>query len=93
MALAIIKFEQGYKQDKEGIFLVGIEALVLALFTLFMTVLISIEEQIFKNIIENSALFIIVYYLLKSFVIIRKIKKEHKKKISDVRDIIKKGDN
>ena len=71
----------------------GIEALILALFTLFCTCFISIEENAFKNIISGFSIFVMVYYLLKSFVMIRKIKKEHKKKISDVRDIIKKGDN
>ena len=37
LCFAIIKFEQGYKKDNEGIFLIGVEALVLALMTLFMT--------------------------------------------------------
>lgn len=90
LALAIIKFEKGYKKDNEFIFLVGVEALVLALITLFMTAFISADEQIFKNIILGISIICAVYYTLKTLVIRRKIKKEHKKQISDVRDIIQK---
>ncbi len=93
LVFAILKFEKGYKEDKEGIFLTGVEALVLALMTLFMTALISEEEQIFKNVILGTGIIATVYYLLKSYVLRRKIKKEHKMKISDVRDIVGKGDN
>lgn len=93
LVLAIMKFEKGYREDKEGIFLTGVEALVLALITLFMTALISVDEQIFKNIILGIGLITTIYYLLKTYVLRRKIKKEHKKKISDVRDIVGKGDN
>lgn len=93
LAFAIIKFEQGYKKDNEGIFLTGVEALVLALITLFMTVLISTSENFFKNVILGISIFVTVYYLLKSLVIRSKIKKQHKKQVSDVRDIVKKGEN
>lgn len=93
LAFAIIKFEQGYKKDNEGIFLTGIEALILALITLFMTVLISTSENFFKNVILGISIFVTVYYLLKSLVIRSKIKKQHKKQVSDVRDIVKKGEN
>ena len=93
LAFAIIKFEQGYKKDNEGIFLTGVEALVLALITLFMTVLISTSENFFKNVILGICIFVTVYYLLKSLVIRSKIKKQHKKQVSDVRDIVKKGEN
>lgn len=93
LLFAIWKFENGYKQDNEGIFLTGVEVLFFALFTLFMTALISEEEQIFKNVILGSGIVSTIYYLLKSYVLRRKIKKEHKKKISDVRDIVWKGEN
>lgn len=93
LAFAIIKFEQGYKKDNEGIFLTGIEALILALITLFMTVLISTSENFFKNVILGISIFATVYYLLKLLVIRAKIKKQHKKQVSDVRDIVKKGEN
>lgn len=65
---------------------------MLAILTLLMTSFISIEEQSFKNIVIEFSVFSAIYYLIKSFVMIRKIKKEHKNKISDVRDIIKKGE-
>ena len=65
---------------------------MLAILTLLMTSFISIEEQSFKNIVIGFSVFSAIYYLIKSFVMIRKIKKEHKNKISDVRDIIKKGE-
>lgn len=92
LVFAIVKFENGYKQDKEGIFLSGVEALILALITLFMTSLISSDEQFFKNTIWGIGTFATIYYLLKTWILRRKIKKEHKKKISDVRDIVGKGD-
>ena len=93
LVFAIIKFEQGYKNDNEGIFLTGIELLVLAIITLFMTVLISTDEHFFQSTIMGISIFVAVYYILKSFVIRGKIRKQHKKQVSDVRDIIKKGEN
>lgn len=90
LVFAIYKFEMSYKKDNEGIFLSGVEALIVALITLFMTSFINIEEGIFKNIIYGICIFVFIYYLIKSFVQIRKIKKEHKKQISDVREIIEK---
>ncbi len=93
LVFAIIKFEQGYKNDNEGIFLTGIELLVLAIITLFMTVLISTDEHFFQSIIMGISIFVAVYYIVKSFVIRGKIRKQHKKQVSDVRDIIKKGEN
>ena len=93
LVFAIIKFEQGYKNDNEGIFLTGIELLVLAIITLFMTVLISTDEHFFQSIIMGISIFVAVYYIVKSFVIRGKIKKQHKKQVSDVRDIVKKGEN
>lgn len=93
LVFAIIKFEQGYKNDNEGIFLTGIELLVLAIITLFMTVLISTDEHFFQSTIMGISIFVAVYYIVKSFVIRGKIKKQHKKQVSDVRDIVKKGEN
>ena len=93
LVFAIIKFEKGYKNDNEGIFLTGIELLVLAIITLFMTVLISTDEHFFQSIIMGISIFAAVYYIVKSFVIRGKIRKQHKKQVSDVRDIIKKGEN
>ena len=93
LVFAIIKFEQGYKNDNEGIFLIGIEVLALALITLFMTVLISSDEHFFQNVVMGISIFVTIYYILKSFAIRAKIKKQHKKQVSDVRDIIKKGEN
>lgn len=57
-----------------------------------MTSFISIEEQVFKNIIFGFSIFTATYYIIKSFIMLRKIKKEHKNNISDVRDIVKKGE-
>ena len=88
LAFAIYKFEQGYKKDNEKIFLTGIESLVLALITLFMISFISIEEFYFRNIVIGFMAFSLIYYVLKSLYLTHKIKKEHKKNISDVRDII-----
>lgn len=88
LAFAIYKFEKGYKKDNERIFLTGVESLVLALITLFMISFIGIEEIYFKNIIIGCVSFSLIYYVLKSLYLTHKIKKEHKKKISDVRDII-----
>lgn len=92
LALSIYKFEQGYRKDNEGIFLTGVEILVLALITLFMTSFINFDEHIFKNIIIGIGIFAIVYYFLKTYILRRKVKKEHKKNISDIRDIVEKGD-
>ena len=93
LVFAIWNFEKGYKEDKEEVFLRGVEILILSLFTLFTTALISEEEHFFKNVMMSTGLISIIYYLSKSYILRRKIKKEHKRKISDVRDIVGKGEN
>ena len=90
LIISIFKFDAGYRKDNEGIFLTGIEILIIALISLFMTTLINVEEHIFSSIIYGICIFTGIYYLLKSFVKIRRIRKEHNKQISDVRKIIEK---
>ena len=90
LVFSIFKFESGYRKDNESIFLTGIEILVIALISLFMSYLINVEEHIFTNIIYGICIFAGIYYVLKSFVKIRRIRKEHNKQISDVRKIIEK---
>ena len=92
LGFSIFKFEQGYRKDDERIFLTGVEILILSLITLFMTSFINFEEHVFKNIIIGIGIFAIVYYSLKTYILRRKIKKEHKKNISDIREIVEKGD-
>lgn len=89
---AILKFEKGYKKDNEYIFLTGVELLVFALLTLFMTAFVNTEEQTFRRIILGTGIVVTIYYIMKTYISRRKVKKEHKKKISDVRDIVGKGD-
>ena len=92
LIFSIYKFEQGYRKDNESIFLEGVELLVLALISLFMTAFISFDEHAFFNIVIGIGIFATIYYLLKAYILRRKIKKEHKKNINDIRDIIEKGD-
>ncbi len=92
LLLAIYYFEQGYRKDNEGIFLVGVEILAFTLITLFMTSFISFEEHIFINIIIGIGIVSLGYYLIKLLIFVRKIRKEHKKNFNDIRDIVEKGD-
>lgn len=88
LTIAIILFEKSYSKDNEGIFLNGIEALIVAIITLVMPSVAFGSSEVIHYILSFSFIYFAIYYAIKSFFQAKKIKKEYK--ISDVREIVKK---
>ena len=68
----------------------GIEILVLAILTLGLPTLYIIQKENYSFIITGAILTFTLYYMIKSYLIYRKQKKVHVKKVSDINEIIKK---
>jgi len=86
----IILFELAYKRDEGKYCIFGIESLVLALITLFLTYVVVFLSDKFKMILVISSLIFATYYTAKSIIIYVKTKSEYNKNKSDVKYIVKK---
>lgn len=90
IVITIIIFEVSYKKDSGSLCIYGIEILVLAILTLVLPTLYSIQKENYGMILTGMLLAFTIYYMIKSFIIYRKGKKEQLKKASDINEIIKK---
>lgn len=90
IVITIIIFEVSYKKDSGSLCIYGIEALVLAVLTLGLPTLYSIQKEHYGMILTGALVVFTIYYMIKSFMIYRKGKKEQLKKASDINEIIKK---
>ena len=89
LAIGIIMFELGYKNDKAILFIYGIEFIVLAIFTLLIKHLPKVLGYTMKTYTEIGVYSFLGYYILKS-VIQYTIKKHNElKNLSDIKEIIK----
>ena len=90
LAGTIILFELAYKKDEGRYCIFGIESLILAIITLFLTYVVVFLSDKFKMILVLTSLLFAVYYISKSIIIYTKIKREFNKNKSDVKYIVKK---
>ena len=91
LVLSICLFEKGYKKDDEGIFLNGVEALVVAFVTLIMPYTMFEASPTIHFIASLSFIYFTVYYLIKSLVQAVRLKKKYT--TSDVRELVKNTNN
>ena len=91
LVLSICLFEKGYKKDDEGIFLNGVEALVVAFLTLIMPYTMFEATSTIHFIASFSFIYFTVYYLIKSLVQAVKLKKKYT--TSDVKELVKNSNN
>lgn len=87
LVISIIFFENGYKKDNEGIFLYGVETLLIAFITLTMQFTMFEAPRTIHIFAELSFIYFIIYYIIKSLIQVRKVKKEYL--TSDVRELVK----
>jgi len=90
LAGTIILFELAYKRDEGRYCIFGIEALFLAIMTLFLTYAVVFLSEKFKMILVICSLIFAVYYTIKALIIYIKTKREFNKNKSDVKYIVKK---
>ena len=86
----IILFEIAYKKDKSGLWLHGIEVMVIAVFTIYLIYLYSIYYNSFGSIVFSFAFIYIIYYAIKCFFMKRKIVIDYNKSLIDIGEIVKK---
>lgn len=93
LSISICLFEISYKKDNGKLAMFGIEALATAIFTLFLPYIIFELDEMHKKYYLMISGYIAVYYIIKCIYISFKIKKEHMKELSDIKDIVKKEKN
>lgn len=90
IVFTIILFEYSYKKDNGTICIHGIECLVLAIFTLLSIYLYTIYFKNFSMIVACVSVAFAIYYVGKSIIIYRKMKKQYIAGLNDINEIIKK---
>ncbi len=86
----VIIFEYAYKKDEGSLWIHGIEIMTIAIFTLYLIYLYSINYATFSTLIVSTAVVFLVYYAIKLVIIQRKIEKEYQKSLIDINEIVKK---
>lgn len=91
LVVAIIIFEYSYKNDNGNMCIHGIEVLILAIITLFLIYIYSLFiNRAFSLIITLIIILYVIYFTIKSIIILFKMKKQYFKSKNDIKEIIKK---
>ncbi len=90
IVLTIILFEISYKKENANLCIHGIECLVLAIVTLFSSYIYMIQMKEFHIYSAIVAYAFAIYYVGKSIIIYKKMKKQYIASLSDINEIIKK---
>lgn len=88
--ITIFLFEVSYKCNKNEIILHSIEMLVITFFTLFLIPAYSLYYGSFYKVIYTAMLVASIYYLVKTLLIVKKMKKNYYKSLSDIKTIVAK---
>ena len=88
--ITIFLFEVSYKCNKNEMILHSIEMLVISFFTLFLISAYSLYYGSLYKVIYIAMILFTVYYLIKSLIIVRKMKKNYYKSLSDIKTIVAK---
>ena len=86
----ILLFEYSYRKENLNIFIHGLECFVSSLFILFSAYIYTFYLKEFDLIVTIVSCAFAVYYVLKSVIIGRRIKKQYFVNTSDINEIIKK---
>ena len=87
IVITILIFERAYKKDSGELTIYGIESLILSICTL-LTIYIGINyNNKFPYIINTISMLFSIYYVGKTIVIYRKMKKKALKRASDIEKI------
>ncbi len=90
LGIAIIIFENAYKENSDELALFGVEILVLACHTLSIIHVVTIFNFEFKYYILTSSYVFAIYYVLKDIIIYTIEKRKYLQSLSDIQDIVKK---
>lgn len=90
LGLAICLFEIAYRKDNGTIAMYGVEALTIALTTLFLPYVIFEVSEAHKKYYLMVSSYIGIYYIIKCIYISVKTKKKYLEEASDIKEIVKK---
>lgn len=88
--LSIIFFEYAYNKKSAKSLYRGIEVLGIAIITLLLQYFIVYLTPNYRIMIPVFAILYNIYFIIKALIIIYKMKSEYTKKLSDVKEIVKK---
>jgi hypothetical protein len=89
LAISIIMFEIGYRNNKAKFFVNGIEFLVVAIFTLLIKHMPKVLGNTMKSYTEIGTYSFIAYYILKVAILYTKMRHDKLKSLSDIKEIVK----
>lgn len=90
IVFTIILFEISYKKENGNLAIHGIECLALSIFVLCSIYLYLMYMKDFHMYVAIAAYAFAIYYLGKSIIVYRKMKKKYLASLSDIDEIIKK---
>lgn len=90
IVITIILFEISYKKENVNMCIHGIECLVLSIVTLFASYIYMVQMKEFYTYSAIVAYLFAIYYVGKSIIIYKKMKKQYIASLSDIDEIIKK---
>lgn len=88
--VSVIYFEFSYRKDNGYLFLHGTEFLVLATITLFSIYAYTIFYGKYNKILIGFCAAICVYYIIKTLLTLRSMKKQYYDAQNDIKEIVKK---
>jgi len=92
LAATIILFEIAYKKDNGKLAIFGIESLFLTLITMYLIQIYFYLNPNFRLIPLLLPFAFSIYYIVKSIVMYVKGNKKYIKDLSDIKEIVKKGE-
>ena len=88
--ISVIYFELSYRKDNGYLFMHGVEFLVISTITLFSVYAYSLFFVTYNSILLYISIFVAIYYIIKTILTLRNMKKQYYKEQNDIREIVKK---
>lgn len=88
--ISVIYFELSYKKDNGYLFLHGAEFLVIATITLFSVYAYSLFFITYNSILLYILIAVAIYFIIKTIVTLKNMKKQYYKEQNDIKEIVKK---
>lgn len=89
--VSVIYFELSYRKDNGYLFMHGVEFLVLATITLFSVYAYSLFFVTYNSILLYILIAVVIYYIIKTILTLRNMKKDYYNSQNDIKEIVKKG--
>lgn len=87
--LAVVFLEKGYSSKDARKLVMGIEILIVAILTMLLQYCALYATPRYRIMMPIFAIMYNIYFFLKALLRINRVKTEHKKNLSDIKDIVK----